>query len=223
MSSSTSSKRQRNTSKRSTQTPHASSFETLSTQAKITFPITGQAESEIPLSPLSSLSISAAYESLYGQLSQLAATDFDSIVFVGITQLGHAFGNRLRSKFEQAGVSIPVGLLDISLFRDDIHKHHYVSVGKSIVPFSIDQKIVVLIDVYMNTGRSARAALNALSDYGCPKRIDIGVLFFNLGLEMPVFPRFCGQAFQLPTDQHFHVSLLEVDGEDTIKLEPFVA
>lgn len=118
----------------------------------------------------------------------------DNLVFVGIKTRGVYLAQRLAKRMEQLeGVKVPVGSLDITLYRDDRHQpdHHVEpTVNATEVDVDINDKHVILVDDVLYTGRTVRAALDALMDLGRPKRISLAVLVDRGHRELPIRPDF---------------------------------
>src|SRR5262249_45278057 len=117
------------------------------------------------------------------------------------------------------GVEVPVGTLDITLYRDDLSKValHPV-VQSSDIPFSVDDKDLILTDDVLYTGRTARAAMNALFDLGRPKRVRLCVLIDRGHRELPVEAAFIGRVVQTTATEIIEVRLKEIDTEERVML-----
>jgi pyrimidine operon attenuation protein/uracil phosphoribosyltransferase len=117
------------------------------------------------------------------------------------------------------GVQVPVGSLDIGLYRDDITQRATPPrVRPSDIPVSIDGKTVVLVDDVLFTGRSVRAAMDALLDYGRPARVRLAVVVDRGHRELPIRPDFVGKNMPTAISESVEVRLVEVDGEDGVFL-----
>ena len=126
----------------------------------------------------------------------------DRMILVGIRTGGAFLAQRLADKIgRRTGQPSRVGVLDITLYRDDwTQLSHKPLVGKTELPGSIDDQEVVLVDDVLFTGRTVRAALDALIDYGRPRRIELAVLVDRGGRELPIQPDFVGQPSSCPRD-----------------------
>jgi pyrimidine operon attenuation protein/uracil phosphoribosyltransferase len=114
---------------------------------------------------------------------------------------------------------IPVGALDISLYRDDISLHTMQPIVHSThIPTSIDGKLIILVDDVLYTGRSIRAAMDALIDLGRPKLIQLAVLIDRGHREMPIRPDFVGKNIPSSRQENIKVQLVEVDGIDDVSI-----
>ena len=144
----------------------------------------------------------------------------DDVMLLGIPTRGVFLARRLAEKLaEITGRSIPVGSLDITMYRDDLRLHPARALGRTEVPAEgIDGKIVVLVDDVLYSGRTVRAALDALNDLGRPRAVQLAVLVDRGHRELPVRPDYVGK--NLPTSQQevVRVLLTEVDGEDAVLL-----
>ncbi len=145
----------------------------------------------------------------------------DRMILVGIRTGGAFLAQRLVARLTQrTGQPIRVGVLDITLYRDDwTQLSHKPLVGKTELPGSIDDQDVVLVDDALFTGRTIRAALDALIDYGRPRRIELAVLIDRGGRELPIQPDFVGQTIELPPGQRVNVYLKEMGRPDAVAIE----
>jgi len=149
----------------------------------------------------------------------------DELVLIGIKTRGIDLAQRLAeliASFE--GVQLPVGTLDITLYRDDLRhreKSEQAVVHGSEIPFEIEGKTVVLIDDVLFTGRTVRAALDALIDIGRPRQIQLGVLVDRGHRELPIRPDYVGKNVPTSRNEVVAVQLAETDTDDkVIILEP---
>lgn len=138
----------------------------------------------------------------------------ENVVLVGILRRGEPLAVRLATligRIENADKTIGSGALDIALHRDDYATRQTLA-RKSNIPFDITGKTVVLVDDVLFTGRSVRAAIDALMDFGRPGAIQLAVLVDRGHRELPIRPDFVGK--NLPTGllEHVHVRLSELDG-----------
>jgi pyrimidine operon attenuation protein/uracil phosphoribosyltransferase len=147
--------------------------------------------------------------------------DLEELVVVGIRTGGAFLAQRLADKISRRTArQIRVGVLDITLYRDDwTQLSHKPLVGKTELPGSIDDQEVVLVDDVLFTGRTVRAALDALIDYGRPRRIELAVLVDRGGRELPIQPDFVGLALHLPPGQRVNVYLTEMGQADEVAIE----
>ena len=143
----------------------------------------------------------------------------DNLVIVGIKTRGAYLAQRIAKRLEQLeGASVPVGELDISMYRDD-RKHTDDPVVKdSQLQFDITGKNVILVDDVLFTGRTIRAALDALMDQGRPDRINLAVLVDRGHRELPIRPDFIGKNIPTAMDEQVAVYVKEIDGKDGIDL-----
>jgi pyrimidine operon attenuation protein/uracil phosphoribosyltransferase len=140
---------------------------------------------------------------------------------VGIRTRGLHLAERLRPMLEEIlRQEVPLGILDITLYRDDLSE----LTGSPIVrpteiPFSLKDRTVVLVDDVLFTGRTIRAAMDALLDHGRPDRIWLAVLADRGGRQLPIQPDFLGLRLDVPLGQRVAVKVKEVDGLDGVFLE----
>jgi pyrimidine operon attenuation protein / uracil phosphoribosyltransferase len=144
---------------------------------------------------------------------------------VGIMRRGVPLAQRLAKilgRIEKT--QVPVGTLDITLYRDDLSTvGHRPEVKKSTMEFDIQDKDIVLVDDVLYTGRTARAALDALFDHGRPRRIQLCVLIDRGHRELPIEASFIGRKVQTTPNEFIEVKLQEIDGADKVLLMERVA
>jgi pyrimidine operon attenuation protein/uracil phosphoribosyltransferase len=140
---------------------------------------------------------------------------------VGIRTGGAFLAQRLAANMaRRTSRPVRVGVLDITLYRDDwTQLSHKPLVGKTELPGSIDDQEVVLVDDVLFTGRTIRAALDALIDYGRPRRIELAVLVDRGGRELPIQPDYVGRVLELPPGQRVNVYLSEMGRSDEVAIE----
>lgn len=143
------------------------------------------------------------------------------VVLLGIPTRGVPLASRLAARLGQAeGSDIPVGSLDITLYRDDLRLRPARPLGHTEIPdCGVDGKVVVLVDDVLYSGRTVRAALDALGDVGRPRAVQLAVLVDRGHRELPIRPDYVGK--NLPTSKHeaVRVLLTETDGEDSVTLQ----
>lgn len=142
----------------------------------------------------------------------------DQVVLVGIRTGGVHLAYEIASRLEEIeGVKVPVGAVDITMYRDDIKGHapHH-PVGKTDIPFSLEGKRVVLVDDVLYTGRTIRAAMDALMDHGRPSCIQLGVLIDRGHRELPIRADFVGR--NVPTSLKESVAVLFDAGNTPINV-----
>ena len=142
------------------------------------------------------------------------------LAFVGIRTRGVTLAQRLAAKIARIdGTTLLVGALDITLYRDDLNMRGAPVVRGTDIPFSIKGKTVILVDDVLFTGRTIRAALDALIDLGRPQMIQLATLIDRGHRELPIRPDYVGK--NLPTSRRESVSvrLKEHDGEDRVVIE----
>lgn len=144
----------------------------------------------------------------------------EDLVIIGIRTRGVPLARRLAEKIREfEGVEVPVGILDITLYRDDLSMIAQQPIVHSTeIPFDISGKKVVLVDDVLYTGRTVRAALDALTDLGRPRVIELAILVDRGHRELPIRADFVGKNLPTSRDEVVSVNLVEVDGEDSILL-----
>ena len=144
------------------------------------------------------------------------------VVLLGIPTRGTSLARRLAARVQAfEGVEIPTGSLDITLYRDDLRLKSPRALVETDVPADgIDGKLVVLVDDVLYTGRTVRAAIDALFDYGRPARIQLAVLADRGHRELPIRPDYVGKNLPTARDERIQVQLVEVDEVDRVLLVP---
>jgi len=142
------------------------------------------------------------------------------LVIVGIQTRGVYLAKRIAREIESVEKKeVPVGSLDITLYRDDVDSiAHQPVVKETRIPFDITDKKVVLVDDVLFAGRTVRAALDELIDFGRPKVIRLAVLIDRGLRELPIQPDFVGKIYPTSRKELVCVNLKEVDGEDSVVL-----
>lgn len=145
--------------------------------------------------------------------------DLSQLVILGIYTRGVPLANSLASQIEMLeGVSVAVGALDITFYRDDLDRIGVRTPAKTDIAFDLTGKTVLLVDDVIYKGRTIRAALNAVNEYGRPAAIWLAVLVDRGHRELPIHPDFVGK--QLPTakEEQVRVYLQDLDGRDAVEL-----
>ncbi|MBM3459257.1 MAG: bifunctional pyr operon transcriptional regulator/uracil phosphoribosyltransferase PyrR, partial [Armatimonadetes bacterium] len=140
----------------------------------------------------------------------------DGLVLIGIQRKGAPLARRLQesiSRFE--GVEVPVGALDITLYRDDVLSRPH-EVRATHIPCDLTGRTVVVVDEVFFTGRTVRAALDALTDLGRPAAVQLAVLVDRGHREFPIRPDYVGKNLPTSRREYVMVRLLEIDGEDAV-------
>jgi pyrimidine operon attenuation protein/uracil phosphoribosyltransferase len=145
------------------------------------------------------------------------ATD---LAFVGLRTRGVTLAQRLAAKIARIdGATVPVGTLDITLYRDDLDLRGAPVIRGTDIPFSIKNKTVVLVDDVLFTGRTIRAALDALIDLGRPRMIQLATLIDRGHRELPIRPDYIGKNLPTSRKESVAVRLKEHDGEDRVVIQ----
>jgi pyrimidine operon attenuation protein/uracil phosphoribosyltransferase len=145
----------------------------------------------------------------------------DRLVLVGIRRRGVPLARRLRDLIRGfEGVEVPMGSLDITLYRDDLNAIANQPVVRTTeIPVSIDDKDVVLVDDVLYTGRTVRSALNALIDFGRPRTIQLAVLVDRGHRELPIRADFVGKNVPTSHREIVAVHVTEEDGDDSVQIK----
>jgi len=152
--------------------------------------------------------------------------DLERVALVGIQTRGVPMASRLRKLVaERSGVELALGALDITFHRDDVHVRdggrapgRQPVVRATSLPFSLEGMTVVLVDDVLYTGRTIRAAIDALLDFGRPARVQLAVLVDRGHRELPIRPDYVGKNLPTARDERIQVELVEVDEIDRVLL-----
>lgn len=146
--------------------------------------------------------------------------DLDKLAFIGIRRRGVPLAQRLAAKIAALeGREIPVGILDISLYRDDLSTIDVRPVlNGTDIPFSVQGKDIVLMDDVLYTGRTIRAALDGLFEHGRPSRVQLLVLIDRGHRELPIEARYVGRNVQTTDDEIIEVKFEEIDHMEKVLL-----
>lgn len=147
----------------------------------------------------------------------------DDLVLLGIPTRGLPLARRLAQRLADVeptlDVDTLVGELDITMYRDDLHRHPTRTIGSTTLPSGgIDDKIVVLVDDVLFSGRTIRAALDAIKDLGRPRAVQLAALVDRGHRELPIRPDYVGKNLPTSTSERVQVRLAEVDGDDAVTI-----
>ena len=144
----------------------------------------------------------------------------EGVILVGIRKRGAPLSERIREQITKIeGEEVPLGVLDITLYRDDVHKIAPQPLLESTeIPVSVENKVVVLIDDVLFTGRTVRAAMDAVMDFGRPQAIQLAVLVDRGHRELPIRADFVGKNAPTSTREIVKVLVKETDGEDEVSI-----
>lgn len=145
----------------------------------------------------------------------------DNLALVGIHTRGVYLAKRIRSEINRIeGIELPAGDMDITLYRDDWTRISPNPIVQTTdVPFSVDGKQIILIDDVLFTGRTIRAAMDALIDFGRPDRIELAVLVDRGYRELPIQANYVGKFIETRRSETVNVHLVEHDGEDRVVID----
>lgn len=152
-------------------------------------------------------------------------TDLKSLAFIGIKRRGVPMAQRLSAKIASLeGFTIPVGILDINLYRDDLTTvGERPTVSANQIDFPVGGKDIVLMDDVLYTGRTIRAALDALFDHGRPARVQLLVFIDRGHRELPIEARYVGRMVQTSSNEIIEVKFQEIDNQERVLLVEKVA
>lgn len=142
-----------------------------------------------------------------------------ALVVVGIQKGGVLLAERLGGLLQSIwGHAVPIGRLDVGTHRDDLNEHAAPMIQPTVMPFDINGKTVVLVDDVLFSGRTTRAALDALNDFGRPRRVQLAVLVDRGHRELPIKSDFVGKNVETRPEERIDVRLKESHGEDVVYL-----
>jgi len=147
--------------------------------------------------------------------------DLEALALIGIRTRGVPLAERLRAIIAgPQGRKVPLGTLDITLYRDDVTAMGAQALLRETrIPFPLDGKRIVLVDDVLYTGRTIRAALDGLNDFGRPKSIELAVLIDRGHRELPIHADYVGKEIPTREEDEVRVRLKEIDGEDAVRIE----
>jgi pyrimidine operon attenuation protein/uracil phosphoribosyltransferase len=147
----------------------------------------------------------------------------DNVALVGVRSRGVPLARRLAKSLQDiTGDQVPTGALDITLYRDDLMRHAVgpqPQVRRTEIPFSIDDRMIILVDDVLYTGRTTRAALDALIDFGRPRAIQLVALVDRGHRELPIKADYVGKNVPTSRQESVQVRLHELDGADEVLLQ----
>ena len=145
--------------------------------------------------------------------------DLSQVALVGIQTKGVPLAKMLAKQIEVLeGIKVPVAALDITFYRDDLDLIAVRTPGKTDIPVDLNDKTVILVDDVIYEGRTIRAALNAVNEYGRPKHILLAVLIDRGHRQVPIHPDFTGKKLPTSRDEKIKVYFQESDGRDAVEL-----
>lgn len=144
--------------------------------------------------------------------------DIENLVLIGIQKKGVFVAKRIQQLVKELeGIDLPLGVLDITLFRDDLHKkEHHPVVQKTEINFSVEDKDIVLIDDVIFTGRTIRAAMDSIFELGRPASIQLAVFIDRGHRELPISPDFKGKYLPTSRRERVNVMLKEIEKKDQV-------
>jgi pyrimidine operon attenuation protein/uracil phosphoribosyltransferase len=170
---------------------------------------------------LDSNQIAALLEKIAAEITAATPSD-EPLALVGIRSRGEILAQRLQKLLEDKwSRQVDRGTLDITLYRDDLSQMGYQqpTVRSTEIDFDVDDRLIILIDDVLNTGRSVRSALDALIDLGRPRIIQLAILIDRGSRELPIGADYVGKTIEAPSDKRVQVYLREEDGREEVVLE----
>lgn len=164
--------------------------------------------------------VGKAFDRLYASIVDQLPEDA-RLAVIGVRTRGETLAARLVDRLRSEGKAVEHGVLDITFYRDDISRRNAAPLVRATeIDFNIDDAYVLLVDDVLQTGRSVRAALDALHDFGRPKVIRLAVLIDRGGRELPIRADFVGKQVDAPDNQRVQLRLKENDGEEGVFIIP---
>jgi pyrimidine operon attenuation protein/uracil phosphoribosyltransferase len=153
--------------------------------------------------------------------AEILGANGSELLLVGIHTRGIPLARRLAERISaKTGAEVPVGRLDITLYRDDVGPwrpaHQQPLLKETVLPVPIDDLVVILVDDVLYTGRTIRAALGTLVDWGRPRAVRLAVLVDRGHRELPIAPDVVGRVLETTREEDVQVHLAEVDGDDGV-------
>ena len=153
-------------------------------------------------------------------IDDIPPDNLNSLVVIGIKTRGEYLGKRLVERIsEQTGENVTFGTIDITLYRDDFeNRKNWPQLRRTSIPGDVQGKNIILVDDVLYTGRTVRAAINSIMDYGRPASVKLAVLVDRGGRELPVQPDYVEISIETLDDEMVNVYLEEVDGREEIEI-----
>ena len=182
--------------------------------------MTGRAGTILPVMKqlLTADQVQAALDELYEAVCRQLPAEMP-IAVIGIRTRGETLAQRIveRLRADRPDLAVDFGVIDIGFYRDDLSRRRGAPLVRATeIDFDLDDAWVVLVDDVMQTGRSVRAALQVLHDFGRPKIIRLAVLIDRGGRELPIAADFVGQHVDVPDESRAQLKLMETDGQEGV-------
>lgn len=169
----------------------------------------------VPTANLNAGDISSATTRLVSEIHE--ANPDGAYALVGLRSRGDEVAERIISQLAARGIEVPLGVLDISLYRDDLaHLNFNPKLQSSEINFPVDGAHIIIVDDVLFTGRTVRSAIDALMDYGRPAKIELATLIDRGHRELPFAPDYTGVVLETARMDYVDVRLLKTDGEDSV-------
>lgn len=147
------------------------------------------------------------------------AQDLSQLIIIGIQTRGVPIAHILAQQIQQLeGIEVPVGAIDITFYRDDLDRIGARTPGQTNIPIDLNGKTVVLVDDVIYTGRTIRAAMDAIVDYGRPDTVRLAVIIDRGHRQLPIQPDFVGKIVPTTRDENIKVTLQAIDGRNGVEL-----
>ena len=172
----------------------------------------------VPIEILSAQEVRRTFTRLACQIIE-RAPDLSQIVLLGIQTRGVPIAKILAEQVQQLEeITIPVGAIDITFYRDDLDSIGARTPSKTNIPIDLAGKTVVLVDDVIYTGRTIRAAMDAIVDYGRPDTIRLAVIIDRGHRQLPIQPDYVGKVVPTTSEENIRVALQDIDGKEGVEL-----
>jgi pyrimidine operon attenuation protein/uracil phosphoribosyltransferase len=172
---------------------------------------------------LKKINLDEIIKNLADKIIEQHGTHLDKLALIGVLTHGVFIAKRIKSIIEKnTKVEVPLGILDVTLYRDDISSLEIVRkhpVKETKIEFDITDRIIILVDDVLYTGRSVRAALDEIMDFGRPAKVELAVVIDRGGRELPIHANYVGKVIPLlEPGKAIRVYMKEIDGRDEVKI-----
>jgi len=177
---------------------------------------------DYPDQVMDAASIADTLSCIADEISRAHEGNLDRVAFIGIRTRGVHLAERLAQRIEKArGVTVPCASMDVTLYRDDVTgQFPPLTAGPTSIEFNVTGMYIVLVDDVLFNGRTIRAALDQLIDFGRPAKIELAVLVDRGHRELPIQPDYVGEQVTTSIDETVRVNLTEEDGVDSVEVVP---
>ena len=183
---------------------------------------TDKCSNDYPRQVMDGSSVAEAVDRMANEIGRAHESDLDRVAFVGIRTRGVHLAERLVARLHEThGVKLPCASMDITLYRDDVTAQFPpLKAGPTSIEFNVTDAYIVLVDDVLFKGRTIRAALDQIIDFGRPAKIELAVLVDRGHRELPIQPDYIGVKVETSLDENIRVNLVEEDSVDSVEIVP---